>query len=124
MRYSIIKTHKALFTISLGMTILGFAATFAHAQDGLDDGPGIFSGNADGISLSDLIKKERTSNKDKNVQESIGGNQPSTAGISGVDQYTEFELFKEWKRAKSSQSSDYQEFSLWVEYKLWKQDQE
>lgn len=80
-----------------------FAFSFsALADNELDDGPGIFSGEK---GVFTLIKTDKNpSNKNKMTSKKLS-------------QTDEFELFKTWKEQKDKNSESYQEFLLWVEYK-------
>ena len=59
----------------------------------------------------------------------VGADQPAakqqSSAAAGIDEQTEFELFKEWQRmrAEGSDSAEYREFLQWLEFREFKANQ-
>ena len=99
-------TVKIYFMI--GLILVSFGAL---AQDELNDGPGILSGEKGQFSLTDLFK-----NKDK-VDKKIH------SSLVTITDAQEFDLFKQWTQSKSENNATYQEFRLWLKYQEYLQRQ-
>jgi hypothetical protein len=85
----------------IGVILFSFGA---YAQDELNDGPGILSGEKGQFSLSNLFEK-----KDK-VDEKTAYTLDTTSNAQ------EFNLYKQWTQSKSANDATYQEFKLWLQY--------
>ena len=81
-----------------------------NAQDELNDGPGILSGEKGQFSLNQLF-----ANKEKSKQII-----PSSLVTTDAQ---EFDLFKQWTQSKSENDATYQEFRLWLKYQEYLQQQ-
>jgi hypothetical protein len=95
----------------LAATVAGCAGTpFRYqAQTEIPEGPGLFTGERGALQLA-------------------GGGQPQAparadGGASIGERFSEFELYLEYRRAKSERSAAYREFLEWIEwrrYREWK----
>lgn len=99
--------------------VLGFSmSSFANEEFNAVtvDGPGIFTGQKGEIPIFKSKKKQN------NTAQKVQGEQKVVELSKGaeIDTYTEFELFKELKIAKSENNALYQEFENWVEFKKFK----
>ncbi|WP_426360321.1 hypothetical protein ACPUVO_08930 [Pseudocolwellia sp. HL-MZ19] len=100
-------------TLFIAITLL--TTSFgALADNEMEKEPGLFTGKKGTFTLlkTDNIKteeqiKDQVKNQDQDVN-------PSNPKISKKE---EFSLFKNWKKHKENNTSQYQEFLLWLEYK-------
>ena len=86
----------------------------ASSQEELTDGPGLFTGESGELTLFKPEEKEPVTQP--NIKAKTGTN------ASTIDQ-DEFELFKVWKKAKQNNTTEYQEFLYWMEYKTFVENQ-
>ena len=92
MAIHIMNKSAAKIYLIIGVTLVSFGA---YAQDELNDGPGILSGEKGQFSLTDLFK-----NKDK-VDERIH------SSLVTITDAQEFDLFKQWTQSKSENNVDF-----------------
>ena len=95
-----------------GLILVSFVT---HAQDELNDGPGILSGEKGQFSLSELF-----ANKEKTEEKTDGKILSSSVNTTDIQ---EFDLFKKWTQSKSENDATYQEFRLWLKYQEYLQQQ-
>lgn len=96
----------------LCMLVVLFAPTFgAIADDDLELGPGVFTGEKGSFTI---FKTDKSAKTEKPTKKEII---ESLTDSKNLSQKEEFELFKIWKKLKDEKSESYQEFLLWVEYK-------
>ena len=106
------------------------ACTQAAYSDDLIPGPGLFSGKT-GEHI--ILKTKKLSNKEASEQatetsgdaktpsqanqELLPAAQPLATSSSAPADVNEFGLYKEWRSAKTANSSEYRDFQQWIEYK-------
>lgn len=101
MAIQIMNKLAAKIYLIMVVTLVSFGAC---AQDELNDGPGIISGEKGQFSLTNLFEKK---NK---IGEKVA------SSLVSISDAQEFDLFKLWTQSKSANDPTYQEFRLWLEY--------
>jgi len=81
------------------------------ANDDLELGPGVFTGEKGSFTI---FKSDKSKDTEKSTKKEIT---ESLTDGKNLSQKEEFELFKMWKKLKDEKSESYQEFLLWIEYK-------
>ncbi|WP_441002395.1 hypothetical protein [Pseudocolwellia agarivorans] len=84
------------------------------ADNEMEKEPGLFTGKKGAFTLlkTDNLKPEEQANKEIIEQKSH-----VKATVTDMSKKEEFGLFKNWKQHKENNTSEYQEFLLWLEYK-------
>jgi hypothetical protein len=100
----------------LGLT---FTSPSVYAQDELNDGPGILSGEKGHFSLSELFesneKVDAITSAITSAKIDATADTAPTLAITKTDAQ-EFGLFKQWTQSKADNDAAYLEFKLWAKY--------
>lgn len=109
---------RGISLLFIGLIMTGCSQVGPYVEpvepDALPAGPGLFTGNAGGLTFESKRKDIET-------------NGSSDAKMKAKD-LTEFEQFKEWQKLKSntslsSETKQYEEFLQWLEFKKFKGEQ-
>jgi hypothetical protein len=115
------KTSIILKCLSIPLLTLSFISA-SYAIDELTPGPGLFSGSDGKFLLLDTSGKKKKKADEKAVSEQVHQtctptNTPKYVIAPKIDTLTEFDIFKEWRSFKKSNDDVYEEFTHWVEYR-------
>jgi len=109
--------HKWLAVLFLCTFLLGACTVTGPSDDGFEsDNEWVDNGRLFTDAQKTIYKSPQ---KQAPTQPSASPNQP---GLAVLDEKTEFEQFKLWNelRAKGTESEEYQEFLLWLNYQTFK----